>query len=465
MTSPIESAPSPPGTRTRRWLLRGATGASVGLLGVAAAGCGASGASSGGGATGTKPGAVPAGTVLTYLSNHNQSEGEVIKASMDRFAERFPGARADFLVSDANAMDKLQAMLAAGTPPDMFRTGGTAWAQLANQGAMAEIGSRVKRDKYDLADFIDAAVKQYFWKGKHVGLGSNVGYSLLYYNTAVFKENGVPMPSDDWGRPWTYEQFNDAMRRVTQRGPDGQPSRYGYTDLAAYHRFIVTNGARLTNADETRTLYDTPEAIEVWEWMYDMVHGQKVAQNPLTHKDLSPKNAFVQGKAATWVTSTANGMSQLVPQKDLAWDITPTPRGPRLKGDEWVYGGGSAWWLAAAGKQVDAAWELMKFMQSPETGRQLAEGGFAPIRYSILKSPVWLKSDEPPAHKKPLVDGLTRLVPFPKLTNWETFNSAINTEVQALWRGERRGKEVAERIRQATDLILAEHQAALRGGK
>ena len=99
-------------------------------------------------------------------------------------------------------------MRAGGTPPDLFRTGGAGWAQYANQGAIAEIGSRVKRDRYDLADFIEAAVQQYFWKGEHVGLGSNVGYSLFYYNTALFRDHGVPEPGDDWARPWTWERHS-----------------------------------------------------------------------------------------------------------------------------------------------------------------------------------------------------------------------------------------------------------------
>ncbi|HEV2125295.1 MAG TPA: sugar ABC transporter substrate-binding protein [Chloroflexota bacterium] len=458
---------------TRRASLRSGMVAGISLAGSILAACGAATERSSrsevtGAPAGTKSsqtGRVPAGTVLTYLSNHNQSEGELIKASMDRFGERFPGAKVDFQIVSNNATEKLQAMLSAGTPPDMFRTGGTAWAQFANQGAMAEIGSHVKRDKYDLKDFIEAAVKQYFWKGKHIGLGSNVGYSLIYYNTSVFSEHGIPSPSDSWAKPWTWEQFTDALRRVTTRGPDGEPQRFGFTDLAQYHRIMVTNGAKLTNDDETRTLYDTPEAVDTWEWMYDLVHGQKVAQNPLTHKDLQPKTAFISAKAVTWVTSTANGMSQLVPQKDVAWNVAPTPKGPRLSSDDWVYGGGSAWWIAAESKQVDATWELMKYMQSPEVGRALAAGGFAPIRYSILRSPVWLRSDQPPSNKKPLVDGLERLLPFPKLTNWASFNKAINDEVQALWKGERRGKEVAERIRQATDPILAEHQAAVKEGK
>jgi hypothetical protein len=34
--------------------------------------------------------------------------------------------------------------------------------------------------------------------------------------------------------------------------------------------------------------------------------------------------------------------------------------------------------------------------------------------------------------------------------------------VQALWKGERRGREVAQRIRAATDPLLAEHQRAIK---
>jgi multiple sugar transport system substrate-binding protein len=446
--------------RSRRWLLR-RTGATIGIAGAAAfaAACGVP--SSGGPAA--VPANIPSGTTLLYLGNHNAAEGQVVTPVMEAFNGTLPGLKVEVTNLTAGYDEKLRSMLAAGTPPDMFRTGGTNWAQYANQGAMAEIGSRVKRDKFDLTDLIEAAVQQYFWKGKHLGLGSNVGYSLLYYNTAFFAEAGIPEPSGDWAKATTWNDYTEALKRVTKRGPDGEPERFGYTDLAAYQRWLVTNGATLTNPEETRTLYDTPEAIEVWEWLYDLLHAHKVAQNPLTHAQLSPVNAFISGTAATWVSSTANGTTQLVPRKDLTWNAAATPRGPRLKSDKWVFGGGSAWWIAAGSKSVDGAWELLKYLESPESGRRFAGGGFAPIRYAVLNSPAWLRSDEAPTNKRVLVDGLKRLLPFPKLTNWQQFNSAINTEVQALWKGERRGREVAQRIRQATDPILAEHQAAIKG--
>ncbi|CAA9245957.1 MAG: hypothetical protein AVDCRST_MAG77-1893 [uncultured Chloroflexi bacterium] len=466
-------APGALGARTNGWngalSRRRVMGRSAGLgAGVAAAAlgglaaCGAPGAGEQSGAAAPAAAKPGPGTTVAYLGNHNAAEAQTVTPQMMAFEQKFPGAKVEVTNLTSGYDEKLTAMLAAGTPPEMFRTGGTAWAQYANQGAMADIGSRIKRDKFDLSDLIEAAVQQYFWKGKHIGLGSNVGYSLYYYNTALFKEAGIADPSDDWAKPWTWDQFIEAQKRVTKRGASGEPERYGFTGLDDFHRIMVTNGGRITNDDETRTLYDAPEAVDTWEWLYDLLHGHKVAQNPLTHKDLSPANAFIQGKAAVWVSSTANGTTQLVPQKDLQWDAAPTAKGPLLKSDKWIWGGGSAWWIAAQSKNVDATWELLKHLESPEVGRRFAEGGFAPIRYSVLNSPAWLRSDQPPRNKKPLVDGLKRLLPFPKLTNWAQFNTAITREVEALWKGERRGKEVATRIRQATDPILAEHQQAIK---
>ena len=159
-------------SHTRRTLL--ASSLTLSVAGALAA-CGTS-ASSGGAAAG--PASIPPGTSILYLGNHNAAEGSVVTPVMEAFNGKVPNLKVEVTNLTTEYDAKLKAMLASGTPPDMFRTGGTNWAQLANQGAMADIGPYVKRDKYDLSDLIEAAVQQYFWKGKHLGLGSNVGYSL-----------------------------------------------------------------------------------------------------------------------------------------------------------------------------------------------------------------------------------------------------------------------------------------------
>ena len=191
-----------------------------------------------------------------------------------------------------------------------------------------------------------------------------------------------------------------------------------------------------------------------------------MAQNPLTFGAQPPIQAFVNGRSALFLSQASDAFTQLVPHKDLPWDVAPTPRGPKLTRDKWVWGGGTAWFLPAAGKVLDPTWDLVKHMVSPEVIRDLAAGGYMPVRQSVLNSPAWVRpADQPPRSKRPLVDGSKHLRPFPKITNWDRFDKAIGDEVPPLWRGERRGREVATRIRQATDPILAEHQAALKAGK
>ena len=145
--------------------------------------------------------------------------------------------------------------------------------------------------------------------------------------------------------------------------------------------------------------------------------------------------------------------------------MAPTPRGPRLKSDRWIFGGGSAWWIAAGLPDRDATWEFLKHMELPEVGQNLALGGFAPDPLLGAQLAGLAALDQPPKSKRLLVDGLKKLLPFPKLTTWDAFNEAIDAEVQSLWKGERRAREVAERIRAATDPILAEHQRNLKAGR
>ena len=124
------------------------------------------------------------GTAVTYLAFHNAQELQIVQAQMQRSEQRLPGARIEITnLPQAAMFEKLATMMAAGTPPDLIRSGGTQWAQYANQGGMAEMDARIKRDKFDLADFVEPAVKQWSWKGKQLALGSNSRRSLIYYNT------------------------------------------------------------------------------------------------------------------------------------------------------------------------------------------------------------------------------------------------------------------------------------------
>src|SRR5687767_6922803 len=125
-------------SHTRRTLL--ASSLTLSAAGALAA-CGTS-ANSGGAAAG--PASIPPGTSIMYLGNHNAAEGAVVTPVMEAFNGKVPNLKVEVTNLTTEYDAKLKAMLASGTPPDMFRTGGTNWAQMANQGAMADIGPYVK---------------------------------------------------------------------------------------------------------------------------------------------------------------------------------------------------------------------------------------------------------------------------------------------------------------------------------
>jgi hypothetical protein len=169
-------------------------------------------------------------------------------------------------------------------------------------------------------------VQQYFWKGKHLGLGSNVGYSLYYYNTQIFRDAGVPEPRDDWANPWTWDQFLDAAKRTTTRQSNGEADRFGFTNLTEFHRIMVTNGVRIVDDNETRTMYDTAEAIEVWDLLFDMVYAGEGRYVRQLHREWGDAAGAGEGPA---VERHADGEGAEAEERevDLGWGERVVDRG------------------------------------------------------------------------------------------------------------------------------------------
>ncbi|MDQ3699835.1 MAG: hypothetical protein M3442_02825, partial [Chloroflexota bacterium] len=88
----------------------------------------------------------------------------------------------------------------------------------------------------------------------------------------------------------------------------------------------------------------------------------------------------------------------------------------------------------------------------------MAATGFAPIRKSVVTSPVWLDPTKPPKSKKVATDGFEGIVPFAKLTTWGDWVAAANKEMEGLWDGSRSASQVAQAIKTVTEPFIARHK-------
>ena len=142
----------------RRVLLAAAV--PVGILGTACAGPG--------GDSAPKPNtALKTDVTVPFLQTSGQAEQGMVNQVVEKWKAEHPrGPQAEFVISTGDVVEKFTTMLAGGTPPALVSMDSTQGVRFSDQGEMVALDDFIKRDKYDIADYIPVSLDQYRWKGK-----------------------------------------------------------------------------------------------------------------------------------------------------------------------------------------------------------------------------------------------------------------------------------------------------------
>ena len=157
------------GSTRRRQALAMAMGASSSLL---AAGCAAGGAqgTQGGGAAGSGAAPTPGTRQGMKVAVANPAGGVlqgIYERELKRFEQLHPGLTAEYVSTQGqNHLEKVTAAFAAGTPYDVVRLSPNDTPGFVERGQLRAIDDLVRRDRYDLSDFAEKCLAQYYWKGK-----------------------------------------------------------------------------------------------------------------------------------------------------------------------------------------------------------------------------------------------------------------------------------------------------------
>ena len=154
-----------------------------GLTGCSASGSGGAAKKSGG---------------LTIMGN----PGEITPEVIDAWVKDHPDVPITLIKDDPT---RLNAMMAAGTPPDLARSlGAISTANLASRGLALDLDPYVAKSstlkESDLAKINDV----WRWDGNKQGSGPRYGFvkdwsqdSMFWYNTEMFAAAGIPLPTAD----------------------------------------------------------------------------------------------------------------------------------------------------------------------------------------------------------------------------------------------------------------------------
>ena len=171
------------------------------------------------------------------------------------------------------------------------------------------------------------------FEGKRMAIDFAPSVSGWFINTTMFEKAGVPLPSEDW--TWE-DQLSAALKMTADDGKQwGMWFRKSW-DLD-FWQYVAANSPNqktyYADKEETKVGYDTPEALEAFQWYIDLIHKHKVAPSPAAaaaFKTAETSDLFMLGIAGmTAAHFQSTGTVVRFVKDRFEWKLMPPPRAPK----------------------------------------------------------------------------------------------------------------------------------------
>ncbi|CAG7649268.1 ABC transporter substrate-binding protein [Paenibacillus allorhizosphaerae] len=307
--------------------------------------------------------------VSFYMWSMSQSEFDYIA---EQAKKKFPNYTLKAVPSTGSGGPTIDALVTAGSMPDLFVGRGVATPDLQKSGLLYDISDLMKKYKFDTSRFDSLAFEQ--MKQETAGIiagiplsGTNGG--LLHYNKDLFDKFGVPYPKD--GMTWddVYE-----IAKIMTRAEGGIQYR-GFSDRWM-ETFFTQNpfGEPMLSLTEDKAAVDTDKWRKIgenWKRFYTMP-GLKFDSTTI-NKDLDWKE-FIKGNSAMTTFVSRNFMDW-----NFAWDIVSMPTYKELPGIARLADFRSVY-ITSSSKNKDAAFQVAAWLASDEMQSKLtADMGLYPV--------------------------------------------------------------------------------------
>jgi multiple sugar transport system substrate-binding protein len=326
------------------------------------------------------------------LTTGKGSEGT---PSVSDFEDTHPNIKIELLTVDAA---KFQAMMAAGQPPDIWRTQAPLVPQWAKRGQVLNLDKYFRASDLIRTSQLTPANNYYRYSRKlgRAGVGARYGMvkdwspdETVWINTDLFRKTGIqiPGPTDKW----TYEDLWEIAVKLKNKNKSLKwildiANSYAWIDRHVMVQ-LASIGKSLYPKNFSRiNLTKNPAAMEAFRYAF------RYSQRRM---DMGPANpnpdgwsgpGFVSGKVAM----TQYGYWFLGMISDTGGDIVRNSRllaAPRWKGgkrlDPTITATG--WVISSRTKNPDAAWEVFEWYMGGKPARDRAGIGWGvPAQRSLF---------------------------------------------------------------------------------
>lgn len=267
----------------------------------------------------------------------------------------------ELLPAGQNYFEKLQTLIAAGTPPDVFDMWEGYVQPYAANGAIMNLDPFLETDPRLKKDgLLPAAIDGGSWQDHLYALmiGFIPGPVSLYYNAAHFDTAGIDVPSADW----KWDDVRSAAQTLTQdTNSDGTPDQWGVAfDLwfVPWLHWIWSNGGDVFNADQTACDLTAAPSVEALQWWADLVNVDKLALAPSMAASMQGGLGAFQTGLVSMYLGNAWDVGTLKSAQDLSWKAVLSPNANN--GKRVWYTHFQCWAISSQAKAPQTAWEYIR---------------------------------------------------------------------------------------------------------
>ncbi|MGB8452286.1 MAG: extracellular solute-binding protein [Anaerocolumna sp.] len=239
----------------------------------------------------------------------------------------------------------------------------------------------------DYEDFFSAAREASAWNDQVLGVPFAPYYIMLTYNTKMFKEAGVEVPTD-------FDELKSAAAVLTTDSVAGIAlnNQSGTCVGQAYFEYIYNMGGKPFEsvypgsedyyADMT-PLINSKESLEVVKFFKDMLQYEgDGALNMAWNERFS---SFASGKAAIMIPWITDITPLDDPEQSLITDSYATAPTVMAEGiEQHTPIGGYSLGVSKFSKNQDLAKDFLAWFTTPQTSYKFATTGGLPARYSLI---------------------------------------------------------------------------------
>ncbi len=312
----------------------------------------------------------------------------MVQQMLEEFHASHPSIRVFYTPEPEDPKDieeKTLAAMQAGAAADVM-SGCCSWFPIwAQKGHLLDLRSRVAADidQATIDDWDRAQYRSFFTRdGRQYALPKYNGALALYYNRDVFDRYGVAYPDASWD----HDTYLKAMQRLTHDlDGDGRTDLWGSMLYVTWDRIqmhVNGWGGHLIDPDDPgKCQMAEPPALAAMEWIRARMQDDRVMATTVDVQKLWPDDAFIGGRLAMLEDGSWR-LKYILANARFRMGVAPLPAGPARRVTLATTDG---YGIYKGTRQPDAAWDLLRFLTSPEFGRAMARANYLqPARASLV---------------------------------------------------------------------------------